>query len=168
MRKLISGQHHPGPLSRSKIPTNVAVTPFGLLGLYPESVAIKVKIGREAWKASMNAFDIFHVRQVLSQACGCVLSGAPTQHEITQERCNRPSIHPITLRPFRSLPQGQGPGGLNSEAVTFQRTEASSPRNSWDQWITRAGCERRPRKALKNRGSISSRCPDGGPDANHC
>jgi hypothetical protein len=53
---------------------------------------------------------------------------------------------------------GAGPGGLNSQAVTFQRTEASSPRNSWDQWITSAGCERRPRKAPENRGSMSSRC----------
>ena len=160
MRKLISGQHHPGPLSRSKIPTNVAVTPFGLLGLYPESVAIKVKIGREAWKASMNAFDIFHVRQVLSQACGCVLSGAPTAATVLRFI---PSLFVLFVLYLRGRARG-----LNSEAVTFQRTEASSPRNSWDQWITRAGCERRPRKALENRGSMSSRCPDGGPDANHC
>src|SRR5262249_16385008 len=52
MRKLISGQHHPGPLSRSTIPTNVAATPFGLLSPHSESVAIKMEVGREAWKAS--------------------------------------------------------------------------------------------------------------------
>jgi hypothetical protein len=62
MRKLIPRQNHPRPLSRSKIPTDIAVTPIGLLGPYSESVPIEMEVGREAWKASMNEFDIFDVR----------------------------------------------------------------------------------------------------------
>src|SRR6266516_6315066 len=93
MRKLISRQHHPGPLSRSKIPTNVAVTPLGLLGPHSESVPIKMKVGREAWKPSMNEFDIFDVRDVVSQARTRVLSRTPGQQKKTQERGSRLARH---------------------------------------------------------------------------